>query len=156
MSRPSIYAISALSFWLASSLFYSVSNEPEQAIDILSFGGLTFLMVAICVASEILVGRQADAIDVRQREKFTERIAAYGAGLQTDPLVGASRETERHPKRAAAWLAVLCVAICIASIVGLTGGLLLSDHADMAVLVSGAGIFGVIGGSLMGGMHGHR
>lgn len=156
MSRPSIYAVSALSFWLASILYYSVANEPEQAIDILSFGGLTFLMVAICVGVEILAGRQNDTADVRQREKFNERIAAYGAGPQTDSLVGSSRETERHPKRSAAWLTVLCVAICIACIVGLTGGLLLSDHADMAVLVSGAGIFGVIGGSLMGVMHGHR
>jgi len=156
MNRPSIYAVSALSFWLASILFYSVSNKPEQAIDILSFGGLTFLMVAVCVGCEILAVWRTDVSDIRQREKFAERIAAYVAGPQAGPLVSTSRETERHPKRSGGWPAVLCVAACIACIVGLTGGLLLSDHADMAVLVSGAGILGVIGGSLMGAMHGHR
>jgi hypothetical protein len=156
MSQPSVYAISALSFWLASILFYSVSNGSEQAIDVLSFGGLTFLMVAICLGNEIYAGRKIDAEEARQRQKFAERIVRYGARLQTSSLVRASRETDYHRKRSATWLAALCVTICIACIVGIVCGLLLSDHADMAVLVGGAGIFGVIGGSLMGVMHGHR
>jgi hypothetical protein len=155
MSGPSAYFVGALFAWAASSVFYLTLRGTELVV-ILGFGGTMFLMIGICVGGKVFPSEQRDADNMRQREKFAERMVAYSGWtrpvLPVDATPLSSVSTTARPSL----LSAVCVAICIGSIVGITGGLLISGNVGMALLASGAGFFGLTGGCLAGVRHGRR